>query len=151
MPKNGHLEWSVPYAPGTLAAKGYDAGGQVIASDKVETTGAPAALKLSTDRTTLTADGEDLTMVEVDVVDVQGRIVPTAANAVTFTVTGAGHVAGVGNGDPSDHDPDKATRRRAFNGKCLVIVGANEQPGGITLTATAPGVKKASLSFSAVK
>ncbi len=151
MPKNGHLEWNVPYAPGTLTATGYDATGKVIATDKVETTGAPAALKLSTDRTTLTADGEDLTMIEVDVVDAQGRIVPTAANPVTFTVTGAGHVAGVGNGDPTDHDPDKASQRKAFNGKCLVIVGAGEQPGGITLTAAAPGLQPATLRLSAGK
>jgi beta-galactosidase len=83
------------------------------------------------------------------VVDAQGRIVPTAANAVTFTIAGAGHIAGVGNGDPSDHDPDKADHRRAFNGKCLVIVGANEQSGSITLTANSPGLKAAALKFSA--
>ena len=148
MPKNGHLAWSVPYAPGTLEARGYT-NGQIIATDKVETTGAPAALKFTTDRTVLTADGEDLTMVEVDVVDAQGRIVPTASNLVTFAVTGAGHVAGVGNGDPSCHEPDKAKYRSAFNGKCLVIVGAGETLGNIRLTATAPGLKPAVLSLAA--
>jgi len=148
MPPNGHLAWSVPYAPGTLEARGVDAAGKVVATDRVETTGAPAALRLTTDRTALTADGEDLTMVEVDVVDAQGRIVPTADNLVTFGVTGAGHVAGVGNGDPSDHGPDKAFYRHAFNGKCLVIVGAGEQPGSIRLTAVASGLKGAGLTMN---
>ena len=138
MPRNGHVEWSVPYAPGTVRATGYDAAGKAVGTDTVMTTGAPAALKLTTDRTALTADGEDVTMVTVSVVDAQGRVVPTADNRVTFHVTGAGHVAGVGNGDPSDHDPDKAPFRRAFGGLCLVVVGAGEQGGPIHLTADLP-------------
>ena len=149
MPANGHLAWSVPYAPGTLEARGFDAAGKIIATDKVETTGAPAGLRLTTDRTALTADGEDLTMVEVDVVDAQGRVVPTADNLVTFQVTGAGRIAGVGNGDPSDHDPDQAPYRHAFGGKCLVIVGAGERPGNIRLTAMASGLKGAGMSMNA--
>ena len=106
-----HVEWVVNYAPGTLSAKGYNAGGKPEAEDTVATTGAAAMLRLSTTRTSLSADGEDLTPIEVDVLDAQGRIVPTADNLVTFKVTGAGHVAGVGNGDAGDHDPDKADHR----------------------------------------
>ena len=149
MPRNEHLEWSVRYEPGTLSAKGYDSDGKVIASDMVQTTGAPAALKLKTDRINLTPDGEDLTMVEVDVVDAQGRIVPTADNRVTFSVRGAGFVAGVGNGNPGDHDPDRGSSRRAFNGKCLVIVGVGERPGDVQLTAASPGLKSAGLGLRA--
>ncbi len=149
MPRNGHVNWSVPYAPGTLEARGYDTAGKVTATDKVETAGAPTSLRLSTDRTKLTPDGEDLTMIEVDVLDVQGRLVPTAGDMVSFTVTGAGHVAGVGNGDPSCHEPDQAAQRSAFNGKCLVIVGAGERPGPITLTASALGLTSASLKLTA--
>ena len=88
-------------------------------------------------------------MVEVDVLDAQGRLVPTANDVVSFTVTGAGHVAGVGNGDPSCHEPDKASQRSAFNGKCLVIVGAGERPGPITLAASAPGLTATSLQLTA--
>ncbi len=148
MPKNGHLSWSVPYAPGRLSARAFDAAGTLIAQDRVETTGAPAALSLSTDRTALTADGEDLTMIEVDVRDAQGRIVPTAGNLVSFTLSGPGRIAGVGNGAPSCHEPDQASSRSAFNGKCLVIVGANDAPGSLTLTARAPGLKPATLRLS---
>lgn len=121
MPRNGHLEWNVRYAAGTLEARGTNQG-QVAAADKVETTGPPSALRLKTDRTVLAPDSEDLSVIEVDVVDAEGRIVPTAGNRVTFTVEGAGRVAGVGNGNPGDHDPDKGSSRLAFNGKCMVLV-----------------------------
>ena len=150
MPKNGHVHWFVPYAPGALEARGIT-GGKVIAADTVETTGPPAALKLKTDRTTLTADGEDVTMVEVDVVDAQGRVVPTASNWVTFHLTGAGHTAGVGNGDPSCHEPDQAFYRSAFNGKCLVIVGAGDVPGRSALTAASPGLHGAMLTVQCIR
>ena len=123
----------------------------VAATDTVTTTGAPAALRLTTDRTTLTADGEDLTPIEVDVLDSQGHVVPTADTRVTFSVRGAGILAGVGNGDPGDHDPDKGTTRKAFNGKCLVLVGATEKPGDIQLTATAPGLPPVRLSLRATR
>ncbi len=147
MPRNGHLEWTVKYAPGNVTAKGYN-GDSVAATDTVETTGAPASLRLRTDRTTLVSDAEDVTPVEVDVLDAQGLIVPTADNLVNFQVQGAGYVAGVGNGNPGDHDPDKASFRHAFNGKCMVLVGATARPGAIRLTATSPGLKDAVMQLT---
>ncbi len=148
MPRNLHLEWTVKYSPGTLSAKGYNKG-SVAATDVVETVGAPAALVLKSERTILAADGEDLALVEVDVVDAKGRVVPTSDNYVSFAVKGAGHIAGVGNGNPGDHDPDKANFRHAFNGKCLVIVGAGEKSGAIQLTASGDGLKSAILNLRA--
>jgi len=74
---------------------------------------------------------------------------PTASNLVTFSVTGLGRIVGVGNGDPSDHSPDKAAQRRAFNGRCLTIVGA-DRPGQITITAKAPGLAPATFVVQAV-
>ncbi len=145
MPRYEHLEWRVKYAPGTLMAKGFDAAGRATASDSVQTTGAPAAVRLSTERGVLRADGEDLSPVKVEVLDDEGRIVPTADNLVKFQVAGPGSVAGVGNGNPSDHDPDQASQRHAFNGLCMVVVRAGETAGPIDLTATVPGLKPASL------
>jgi beta-galactosidase len=153
MPRNEHLEWEVKYRPGVLEAKGYNgsAPSVALATDRVETTGAPATLRLVADRTALTADGEDMIPVEVDVLDAQGRIVPTANDLVKFTVSGAGIIAGVGNGNPGDHDPDKADYRHAFNGKCLVVVGAGDRTGKITLQASAGGLKPATLKLRATK
>ncbi len=146
MPHDEHLEWSVNYTPGSLVAKGYDHH-KLIASDRVETTGRPATIVLKTDRTTLSADNEDVTMVEVQVLDAQGRLVPYADNMIHFKVSGAGAVGGVGNGDASCHEPDKASQRSAYHGLCMVLVRANNSPGGILLEASAPGLKGASLSF----
>lgn len=139
MPRNGHLEWKVPYAPGKLEAKGFKNGEQA-ATETVETTGAPATLRLTPDRTVCLADGEDVILVAVDVLDDQGRVVPTADNEIQFKVTGKGRVAGVGNGDPSSHERDKASKRHAFYGHCMVAIGASDEPGEIELTATSPGL-----------
>jgi len=149
VPFVGHVSWSVPYTPGTLVVKAYDKAGKLIATDTVATAGAPAALRLSADDTAILADGEDVLPVAVTVVDAQGHFMPTASNLVTFSVTGLGRIVGVGNGDPSDHSPDKAAQRRAFNGRCLTIVGA-DRPGQITITAKAPGLAPATFVVQAV-
>jgi beta-galactosidase len=147
MPMWGHVEWNVPYQPGKLEAKAYSKTGKVVATDVVETTGPPEALHLSTNLTTLPADGEEVALVEVDVVDAQGRVVPTADNLVRFQVTGAGEIAGVGNGDPSCHQPNIADYRNAFNGKCLLIIRAGEHPGHIRIRAMSDGLKPASITL----
>lgn len=149
VPRNGHLEWEVLYAPGKLEAVGHFGSKEV--RDVVETTGAPATIRLKPDRNALIADQEDLIPVEVAVLDAQGRVVPTASNRVEFALEGPGRIAGVGNGDPSDHDPNHANFRRAFNGRCMVLVQAGNKAGKLTLTATSPGLKAASLTFTAMK
>ncbi len=106
MEKNGHLEWTVKYEPGILLARGYH-GGKEIITDKVETTGEPAALQLTPDRAAIKADGEDVSVVTLQVNDAQGRMVPVAGNEITFGIQGPGKIIGVGNGDPSSHEPDR--------------------------------------------
>ncbi len=150
MPPHEHLEWNVNYVPGALVAKGYVVH-KVITTDRVETTGAPASIVLKTDRAKLIADAEDITMVEVQVLDAKGRLVPYASNMIKFSLTGAGSVAGVGNGDASCHEPDKASQRSAFHGLCMVLVQATGTPGSIKLTATSPGLKPMSLTFKSVR
>ncbi len=150
MPAHRHLEWKVAYAPGTLEARGYDAAGNLVATDRLETTGAPARLELVPDRSSFTADGEDVVMVRCNVRDARGRVVSLADNEVTFAVSGPAWVAGVGNGNPSDHDPDKASRRHAFNGHCLAVVQSDgTTTGNVTLTASAGGLPVASVTLHA--
>ena len=105
MEPNSHLAWMVKYAPGVLSAKGYN-GGKVIAETKIETTGEPVAVQLTPDRSTLNADGEDVSVFTVSATDAQGRVVPVATNLVRFELNGPGKILGVGNGDPSCHEPD---------------------------------------------
>jgi len=106
MPPNSKLSWNVIYAPGTLSAKGYDAAGNVIAQTKVETTGDATQIQLVPDRQTINADGEDVSIFTVSALDAQGRAVPVAQNKIKFSLAGAGKMIGVGNGDPSCHEPD---------------------------------------------
>ena len=106
MKPNSHLAWTVKYEPGTLSAQGYDKDGKLIATTKVETTGAPAAVQLEPDRATINADGEDVSVITVSIRDGQDRIVPVATNRVEFDLEGPGNILGVGNGDPSCHEPD---------------------------------------------
>ncbi|HUB26708.1 MAG TPA: beta-galactosidase GalA [Tepidisphaeraceae bacterium] len=148
MPVNGHLEWKVPYAPGTLEAHGINADGQTIVT-KIETTGAPAKIVLTPDRTTIDADGQDVSVVTVAIADDQGRIVPTANNLVKFAIDGGGKIIGVGNGNPSSHEPDKAEQRMAFNGLCMAIVQSGKSSGTIHLTATADGLAPATAAINA--
>ncbi len=105
MKKDSELKWKVKYAPGTLSAKGYK-NGRLVAETRVETTGAPAAVQLTPDRSAINADGEDVSVFTVAVTDAQGRVVPVAANLIHFELSGPGKILGVGNGDPTCHEPD---------------------------------------------
>jgi beta-galactosidase len=147
MKPNSHLEWKVKYAPGKLVAKGTHDG--KVFETAVETTGKPAAVALEPDRTTLDADGSDVSLVTVKIVDAQGRTVPEATNMVTFNVAGRGQLIGVGNGDPNCHEPDKGNRRSAFNGLCLAVIQSDRTPGRISIRADSPGLKPAVAALEA--
>ena len=142
-----HLMWRVPYSPGTLRAVGQTEL-QGVLTTEVTTAGAPAAIMLSADRGELRADGYDLAFVTVDIVDEAGVLAPHAENLVTFVVEGNAFIAGVDNGSQTSHEPFKADYRRAFNGKCLVILQSEETPGSVTLTASSEGLRPASVEIN---
>ena len=148
MNRNSHLAWNVPYAPGILEARAFK-DGQLILTDRRETTSDPVALALYVDRAEIAADGEDVTMVTVELRDAHGRPVPVANNLVTFTVTGAGKLLGVGNGDPTDQDSGKGPSRKAFSGLAMALIQASKAPGSITVEATSAGLKPATANIFA--
>jgi beta-galactosidase len=121
----------------------------VVLTTKRETTGNPARLVLRADQQKIAGNGEDVSVVAVEVVDAQGRLMPIASNEVTFKIDGPGRLIGVGNGDPSCHEPDKADKRSAFNGLCVAIVQAQKQPGEIRVEASAAGLESASITIQA--
>ncbi|AHM62745.1 glycoside hydrolase [Flammeovirgaceae bacterium 311] len=106
MPKYSHLEWKVSYAPGTLEAVGYKAGKKVM-NEVVKTTGSPALIQLTPHKQSILANHEDISVVTVAVNDKNNLFVPTAGNEITFSIEGPGKIIGVGNGDPTSHEPDK--------------------------------------------
>jgi beta-galactosidase len=129
-----HLEWKVKYAPGVIEARG-KSGGKIILSEKRETTGAADSIKLTADRLEIDADGRDVSVLRVEVLDAAGRQVPTADNEIGFRVTGNGTLIGVGNGDPNCQESDKDSARTLFNGLAQAIVQANTEPGTIVVEA----------------
>ena len=151
MPVNSHLEWNVAFEPGTLEAKGWRKGKLITTS--VETTGKPVSIRLSPDRQTIHANREDVCVVDVSVLDEKGREVPTANNLIHFEVNDKGQILGVGNGNPSSHEPDKCLdggwKRELFNGRCQIIVQGTRSPGTITLRATSDGLQAATQSIHA--
>jgi beta-galactosidase len=138
----------VPYQPGTLRAIG-TRDGQVIMTVEQSTTGAPAALRLTADRTRIDTQWDDLSHVTVEIVDSEGRVVPTAANEVTFELTGPGRILGLDNGQADSHESYQNDRRKAFAGRALALVQSIGRPGEIQLTASSPSLTGASVTITA--
>lgn len=105
IPRYSHGEWLVPYKAGTLTAHGYRNGTKVLSTVR-KTTGAPASIQLLPDKHTLKANREDIAVITVQVVDKEGNVVPTANEEIFFTLQGPARILGVGNGNPSSHEPD---------------------------------------------
>jgi beta-galactosidase len=141
-----HVEWSVPYTPGILRAVA-KTGGKQVATNEVRTAGEPKRLTLRPDRAKFLADGDDLSFVEVRVVDEQGIVCPAAGNLVRFHLSGPATIAGVDNGDPINHEPFNADKHKVFHGLGLVVVGASRTPGKIKLRAEADGLESAEVSL----
>jgi beta-galactosidase len=141
-----HLSWDVPFAAGTLTAKGVK-DGKVIRTAEIETTGRPAKLALVPDRPAISRGPSDVAHVTVKVLDQEGRVVPTANDEITFTLTGAGRILGVDNGQPDSHESYQGPSRRAFHGLALVVVQANGNPGTVRLSASAPALAPAQLDI----
>ena len=133
MPRNRHLAWSVPWEPGRIEALGLN-GGRIVARTQRETTGEAHAIRLVPDRPRIAGDGRDLVMIRVEIVDRAGRIVPRANDLVRFEIAGAGRLIGVGNGDPTSSEADKAPQRSAFNGLAQAIVQSAGTAGRIRIT-----------------
>lgn len=146
MPRNRHLSWSVPYAPGRLEARGYDKGRRT-ARDIRETVGAPASVVLTADRRMPEATGRDVVMVRAEVVDRKGRVVPNAENLLRFALSGDAKVIGVGNGNPTSLEADQASERRAFAGLAQAIVRVGRSAGPIRVTAMSAGLSTGSLTL----
>lgn len=143
MERNSHLRWTVDYAPGKLEARATRNGTRMNVI--VETTDAPYKLDMKVDRSAVRADGADGTIVNVTVLDKNGRPVPDAMNRIDFKISGSGKIIGTGNGDPSSHEADRcgdqvSCQRSLFNGKCQVILQSSGEPGVMQLEASSPGL-----------
>ena len=148
--KDRHLEWSVPYAPGSITAYGYK-NGKVVMKQTRKTAGRAYSVTLTADRTALNADGRDVIMLKAEVFDRAGVPVPRADNLIHFDVDGPARIIGVGNGNPTSHEADHATSRMAFNGLAQAILqGQHKAAGTVTVIARSNGLVSGRVTLKAM-
>ena len=142
-----HVMWRVTFEPGEVKVVARQ-DGREVRQKVIRTAGPPHHLRLTTDRQTITADGKSLAFVTVEVVDKDGNLCPNAENQVFFEVDGNVNIAGVDNGCQTSMERFKADNRKAFNGKCLVVLRAGKQPGKATLKAKAVDLKTETITIA---
>lgn len=137
------LRWdSVKYEPGTLKVITYKSGHQ-WAFDEMKTSDAPTKLVAKADRSTIKADGKDLSFITIQISDKNGVLVPRANNEIELTIEGAGEIVATDNGDPTNMVSLASKKREAFNGFCLVIIRSMPgKTGSIILKAKSPDLKE---------
>lgn len=135
-----HIMWRVPFQAGTLKAVSRK-NGKLVKETAIQTAENPTKLKLTADRNTINADGNDLSFITVDITDEKGALSPNANNEIQFSLKGSGKIVGVCSGDPVSHESYKGTKHTALNGKCLVVIQAGTKSEKLELTASANGLK----------
>lgn len=139
--------FTVPYQSGILKAVNVENGKETDAVE-LKTAGAPVGIRLIADRNKIKADRNDLSYVNVEIVDANGNLVPNAENIeVNYTITGNGEIAGLGNGNPVDLSSFQQPKKKVFHGRGLAIVRPKGARGKITLTAKAKGLKEYSIEI----
>jgi beta-galactosidase len=142
--------WTVPYIPGELKAIAYSNGDQVD-SWKLVTASVPARITLTADRSSIEANGQDLSFIQVELLDAEGNRCATAENLVEFEISGPGILAAVGSSDPMSSESFQQPRRKAYQGRCLVIIRSAKEEGDILLKASADGIPPVSIVIQSNK
>lgn len=141
-----HVMWRVIFEPGTVKIVARKNNKEIM-SKEIHTTGTPAHIRLTADRNHISADGKDLCFVTVEVTDDKGNICPQADHLINFHTEGPAFIAGTDNGCQYSLESFKAPYRKAFNGKCLVVLQNNGKSGVGKLTATSDNLREATLRF----
>jgi len=134
------IVWKVPYRPGVLEVKAYE-GERTVAVQRVKTAGEPYGILVRSDRTVMAANRRDVAHLEVEIVDKEGTLVPDAGDTLHFTITGPARMLGVENGDILDLSPHGVPWRKAFKGKCLLVIQATDQAGTVLVEASGAGLQ----------
>ena len=135
-----HVVWRVKYEPGTIKAVSRK-DGKTVKEQVINTAGDPYQIRLTADRKIIEADGTDLSFITVEILDKDGNLCPNAENLVNFEIEGPAFIAGVDNGSPISMERFKANHRKAFYGKCLVVVQNQGKEGGARVIAKSEGLK----------
>ncbi|KAI0106142.1 galactose-binding domain-like protein [Hypoxylon sp. NC0597] len=146
---NYRFRWDkIAYQPGQLSVLTYK-NGEPWANSTVRTTGEATQVRLVADRTTITADGSDLSFITASVLDRNGGVVPRANNTISFSISGPGEIVATDNGNPADMTSFPSPKRDAFNGLALVIVRSKTgAPGQVIVSATATDLAAAQVTLT---
>jgi len=130
------------YEPGCLQAVTYVAGVEHSRSELI-TAGAPTSIRLTPDRTQISVGGEDLSFVTVELLDEDGNLAHHADNSLYFTVSGAGALQAVGNGNPVSEEMYVGATRRVHYGRAMAVVKSGDEAGQMILNVSAEGMPAA--------
>lgn len=142
-----HVSWRVPFEAGQIRVRSMK-NGQTVMEKSILTAGPAYRIELLADKKQLKADGKDLSFITTRILDREGNLVPDADDLIQFTVSGNGQIAGTDNGYQADTRSLKSPARHAWKGLALLILQSNGKKGNITLKATAPGLKPATIILS---
>ena len=145
-----HVFWRLAYEPGTIKVISRKNGKELL-SKEVRTAGEPSRIRLTADRREIRADGHDLSFITVEVLDEEGTVCPNAENLIRFNLSGNGSIVGVDNGNPTSMERFKASERKAFYGKCLVVVKSEKRSGMVHLTALSDGLTNDAIEIKVTK
>ncbi len=140
--------WQVPWEAGELRVAGYS-GGKPLKETSLHTALSASQIRLTADRSTIKADGQDLSYVTVELTDKNGIRHPKADNLVNFSISGPGKIIAVGNANPVSLESYQLPQRKAWQGRCLVVVKTEKTPGIIRLTAASKGMKTGIIDIQA--
>lgn len=143
--------WQIPYEEGCIIAIAYDEEGNEVARQTRYSFGDSHGIKLEPNKTSLIADSRDLVYVTISTTDKNGHPVENAVDRVYVSVTGAGRLLGLDNGDSSDPDQYVGMSRRLFSGKLCAIIGATKDEGPIHMTVSGEGLDVATCTLQALQ
>jgi beta-galactosidase len=134
--------WKVPYETGILKAVGYS-GDKRISEAELRTAGEASRIKLTADRKKIKGDGQDLSYITVELTDKDGVLNPKAENTVLFDISGPGSVEGVGNANPASIESYQLPKRKAWRGRCMIVIKSDTTPGKVIVRAASTGIQTA--------
>ena len=146
MTEDLQIVWKVPYKPGTLKVEAYR-DGEEVATQTVETAGDAEQINLQSDREVMEANRRDVAHIEARILDDKGTLVPHAGDTIHFDIEGPARLLGVENGDILDLSPHDVSYRKAFNGKCLLMIQSTDQTGVVSIKASADGLKSSTVDI----
>jgi beta-galactosidase len=138
--------FTLPYTPGELKAVGIE-DNKEMESTILKTAGNPVKIKLIADRTKISANGQDLSFVTIEVTDKDGILQPNSENQLQFSISGPGVIAGVDNANLKDLEHYVGNTRKAWHGRALAVIKSTRNPGDVRLTVSSPGLTDAEITI----